>query len=167
MQLDDFQIDGDRLYYNDSRDVDEAERQLGERLPAGYRDFIARFGEGLLAGYIRVYSPHQILSGDNNLKEWRKRIDAYWFWDEGKDVLSKERALESVLVADTMEGDELVAHPSEPDRLYVLPREEEAIHVAGDGLLSAIEWLLTSGILTEPIEDRNFTPFDGQAAADI
>jgi len=47
----------------------------------------------------------------------------------------------------------------------VLPRYEEMIYVAGDGLLPAIEWLLTSGVLTESIEDRNFTPFDGRAEA--
>jgi len=76
-----------------------------------------RFGEGLLAGYVRVYPPHQILKGDNNVNAWRERIDEYWFWDAGKDVLSKDRALECVIVADTMDGDELVAHPSDPDRL--------------------------------------------------
>ena len=47
--------------------------------PAGYRDFITRFGEGLLAGYIEVYPPHQILSGDNNLHAWRERIDGIGF----------------------------------------------------------------------------------------
>jgi hypothetical protein len=53
--------------------------------------------------------------------------------------------IEGVIVADTMDGDELMMHPSEPDRLYVLPRYEGAIYVAGDGLLPAMEWLLTSG----------------------
>ena len=166
MTLDDFQVPDGPLFYNSASDVDDAERQLGTRLPAGYRDFIARFGEGLLAGYIRVDPPYQILSGDNNVHAWRERIDEYWFWDEGSDVLTKDRALEGVIVADTMDGDGLMMHPSEPDRLYVLPRYEGAIYVAGDGLLPAIEWLLTSGVLTEPIEDRTFAPFDGRAVAD-
>jgi hypothetical protein len=65
-----------------------------------------------------------------------------------------------------MDGDELVMHPSDPDRLYVLPRHEEVIYVAGNGLLAAIEWFLTSGVLTEPIEDRSFEPFDGKATTE-
>jgi hypothetical protein len=108
--------------------------------------------------------PNQILEGDNSVTEWRKRIDEYWFWDDGKDVLTKPKALECVIVADTMDGDELVSHPSEPDRLYVLPRHEEKIYVVGGGLMPAIEWLLTSGTLTDPIDDRTFEPFDGRAA---
>jgi hypothetical protein len=166
LTLDDVQVSDGPLFYNSSSDVVDAERQLGTRLPEGYRDFIARFGEGLLAGYIRVYPPHQILTGDNNVHAWRERIDEYWFWDEDADVLTKDRAREGVIVADTMDGDELMMHPAQPDRLYVLPHDEEAIYVAGDGLLPAVEWLLTSGVLTESIEDRTFVPFDGRAAAD-
>ena len=164
MTLDDFKATSKTLFHNRPADVDAAERELGVRVPAGYREFITRFGEGLLAGYVRVYPPYQILEGDNNVTEWRKRIDEYWFWDEGKEILTKQKALECVIIADTMDGDELVAHPSEPNRLYVLPRYEETIYLAGEGLLPAIEWLLTSGILTDPIDDRRFEPFDGQAA---
>ena len=49
------------------------------------------------------------------------------------DILTKDRALECLIVADTMDGDELAMHPSEPDRLHVLPRHQEAIYVAGNG----------------------------------
>jgi hypothetical protein len=166
MTLGDLHVTSDPLYYNSAPDVDDAEARLGIRLPAGYREFIARFGEGFLGGCIRVYPPYQILEGDNNVSAWRERISEYWFWDAGADVLTKDRALECVIVADTIDGDELVAHPSAPDRLYVLPRYDEMIYVAGDGLLPAIEWMLTSGILTEPTEDQSFAPFDGRLAAD-
>lgn len=145
--------------------MDDAERQIGTPFPQGYRDFIARYGEGLLGGFVRVYPPYQVLSGDNGVNAWRGRIDEYWFWDEGADLITKDRTLECVIVTDTTQGDEVIMHPSEPDRLYVLPRYDEAIYEAGFGLLSAIEWLLTSGVLTEPIGDRSFTPFDGRAEA--
>lgn len=164
MILDDFQATSDVRYYANTALVEDAERQMGVRFPNGYGEFIARFGEGLLGGYLRVYPPHQILEGDNNVMEWRRRIDEYWFWDDGRDVLTKEKALECTIVADTVDGDELATHPSEPDRLYVFPRYEETIYVAGDGLFAAIEWLLTSGTLTDPIEDRTFSPFDGRKA---
>ncbi|WP_165244099.1 SMI1/KNR4 family protein [Paludisphaera soli] len=164
MTLDDVQVGEAPLFHNATADVDEAERGLGTRFPAGYRNYIARFGEGVLADYLRVYPPHQILEGDNNVHAWRERIDEYWFWDAGKDVLTKERTLQCVIVADTLDGDEIVFHPSEPDRLYVLPHDDEEIHEAGDGLTAAIEWLLTAGVLTEPVDRRNFDPFDGRAS---
>jgi hypothetical protein len=90
-----------------------------------------------------VYPPRRIQSGENNLAEWRQRIDQYWFWDDGREVLTKERALQSVIIGDTLDGDELIAHPSNPERVYVLPRNSEDIYVAGDGLSAAIEWLET------------------------
>jgi hypothetical protein len=164
VNIDDIQSTSHLRYYSDIAAVDSAERLLGVRFPQDYRDFISRFGEGLLGGYIRVYPPYQIVEGDNSVTEWRKRIDEYWFWDEGKEILSKEKALECIIIADTMEGDELVAHSSEPSRLYVLPRHEETIYVAGESLMSAIGWLMTSGVLTDPIEDRSFEPFDGRSS---
>lgn len=164
MTLDDIKPTSPERFHNDPSAVDAMARKLGTRLPAGYREFMARFGEGNLGVYIRVYPPHRILDGDNNVADWRKRIDEYWFWDEGKDLLPKAKALECIVVADTMDGDEIVFHPSEPDRLYVLPRNEEKVYIAGDGLLQAIEWLLASGILTEPIESRTLEPFDSGEA---
>jgi hypothetical protein len=161
--LDDFHATSASRHYDDPAAISDAETRLGVRFPDGYRDFIARFGEGLLAGYVRVYPPYQLLDGDNSIAEWRKRIDEYWFWEEGEAILPKHKALECHIIADTVDGDELVAHPDEPNLLYVLPRYEGAIYVAGSGLLPAIEWLLTSGALTDPIEDRSFEPFDGRA----
>lgn len=109
-----------------------------------------------------VYPPRRILSGDNNLAEWRKRIDEYWFWDPGRDVLTKAQALESVIIGDTFDGDEIIVHPGERERIYVLPHNSENIHVAGLGLAAAVEWLCSSGILTAAFADRNFEPFDSR-----
>lgn len=166
MTLDDIKPTSPERYHNDPAAVDAAEKQLATRLPAGYREFIARFGEGILGVYIRVYPPHRILEGDNSVVEWRKRIDEFWLWDEGEAVLPKAKALECVIVADTMDGDEVVFHPSEPGRLYVLPRNEEKVYFAGDGLLPAIKWLMTSGTLTDSIDDQTFEPFDSRAAGE-
>ncbi len=77
-------------------------------------------------------------------------------------MLSKEQALQSVIIGDTVDGDELIVHPDNPDRIYVLPRNSEDIYVAGDGLPAAIEWLCGSGTLTEAFSERNFEPFDSR-----
>lgn len=156
-------ITGGPLVLSSAAEVDQAEAHLGTRFPGGYREYVMRFGEGLLGGsYIRIYPPRRILSGQNNLTEWRQRIEEYWFWDEGRNVLPKERALRSIVVGDTLDGDELIFHPDDPERIYVLPRHSENIYVAGMGLLEAIEWLCTSGTLTEPFAERKFEPFDSR-----
>lgn len=146
-----------------SAEVDEAEARLGVRFPSGYREFVTRFGEGLLGSYIRIYPPRRILSGENNVVEWRQRIDEYWFWDAGRQLLTKEKALQSVIIGDTVVGDELIVHPTSPDRIYVLPRESEEIYVAGHGLPAAIEWLCGSGTLIKAFEERNFEPSEPAA----
>jgi hypothetical protein len=161
--FDNVTVVGGPLVLSPPAEVDAAEAQLGIRFPAGYREYVTRFGEGVLAGpYVRIYPPRRILSGPNNVAEWRRRIDEYWFWDGGSDVLTKEQALESVIIGDTAEGDELIVHPDNPERVYVLPRDGEDIHVGGDGLPAAIEWLCSSGTLTEPFAERNFEPFDSR-----
>jgi hypothetical protein len=141
-------------------EVDAVEAALGARFPAGYREFITRFGRGLTGGLIRIYSPADILSGSNSVKEWRARIDEYWFWDAGAGLLTKARALECVILGDTVGGDELVFHPAAPDRLYVLPREYGEIFLPGEGLEPALRWFFTAGILDTPFEDNSFEPFD-------
>jgi hypothetical protein len=154
---------GGPLVLSSPTEVDDAETQLGSRFPTGYREYVTRFGEGVLGGYyIRIYPPRRILSGDNNLAEWRKRIDEYWFWDEGREVLTKDQAFQSFIIGDTLDGDELIVHPSDSERIYVLPRNSEDIYVAGEGLPAAIEWLCGSDVLTEAFTERNFEPFDGR-----
>jgi len=143
-------------------DVEAAEAALGTRFPIGYAEYVTRFGEGILGGvYVRVYPPERILHGDNNVHQWRERIARYWFWHEGSGLLTQRQAAECVVIGDTYDGDELVVHPSLPDRILVLPRYHENVLLAGSGLADAIEWLCGSGVLTEPFAERNFEPFDG------
>jgi hypothetical protein len=127
----------------------------------GYREYVTRFGEGILGGaYIRIYPPRRILTGTNNVREWRERIREYWQWDEVGGGLTKDEAFESVIIGDTVGGDELIVHPRQPERVLVLPHESSAIYVGGDGLPATIEWLCSSGTLTEAFDERDFEPFD-------
>lgn len=158
--------EGARLVLSPESEVDDAEARLGIRFPSGYREYVTRFGEGFLGGtYVRIYPPRRIVSGVNNNAEWRERIDQYWFWDEGKETLSKDRALECVIIGDTYDGDELIVHPDSPETIYVLPRHSEGIHIAGEGLFEAIDWLCSSGVLTEAFSERIFDPFDSRVQA--
>ena len=163
MTLNDIKIVAEPLVLSSNAEVDDAEADLGIRFPSGYREYITRLGEGVLGGnYIRIYPPRRILTGLNNLAEWRQRVNEYWFWAAAAVILTKEKVLECIIVGDTLIGDELIVHPSNPERIYVLPRELESIFVAGDGLLPAMEWLCSSGTLIEPFAERNFEPFDSR-----
>jgi hypothetical protein len=165
--FDEVTVVGGPLILSPPAEVDAAEAQLRIRFPTGYREYVTTFGEGVLGGtYVRVYPPRRILSGHNNVTEWRRRIDEYWFWDDGQDVLTKEQALQSVIIGDTFDGDELIVHPDQPEKIYVLPRHSGGIHVAGNGLPAAIEWLCNSGTLTEAFSERNFEPFDSRPDAE-
>jgi hypothetical protein len=154
---------GGPLVLSPPAEVNAAEAQLGIHFPSGYREYVTQFGEGVLGGsYVRIYPPRRILSGANNLAEWRRRIDQYWFWDGGSNVLTKKQVMECIIIGDTLEGDELIVHPDNPERVYVLPRHSEDIYIAGNGLPAVIEWLCGSGTLTEPFVERNFEPFDSR-----
>lgn len=166
MKFDDIKIISEPLALATPGEVAEMESVLQTKFSSEYLVFITKYGEGILGGtYIRIYPPWQIMAGDNSYKEWRKRIDVYWFWDDGREILSKNKALECIIIGDTYDGDEIIFHPSEPEVFYVLPRYEENIYRVGPGLLGAMEWLCTAGKLTEPFEERNFEPFDSRKQA--
>jgi hypothetical protein len=145
------------------RQVDELEARLWITFPPGYREYVTQIGEGELGEFVKVYPPWRV---DRELAEWRSRIDKYWLWDKGKGVLPKARALECVVVGDTGNGDELVFHPRYPDRLFVLTGRGSSgdgeIFVVGSDLLSAIEWMCSSGRLTRRFKDRTLRPFDSR-----
>lgn len=164
MKLSDVKIVGQPLVRAQPREVDELEARLWITFPAGYREYVTQLGEGVLGGtLVRIYPPWRI---DGELAEWRQRIEKYWFWDAGKDLLPKARALECVIVGDTLNGDELIFHPRHPDRLFVLGGRsgdgDEQIFLAGADLLSAVEWMCGSGKLTRRFKERNFEPFDSR-----
>ncbi len=141
-------------------EVSALETWLKTTLPAGYREYVTTLGEGVLGGsFVRVYSPWRI---EQQLAGWRQRIAEYWFWERSRSVLSRERALESILITDTLNGDELIFHPQQRDRLLILPVESEKIYKAGSSLLEAVEWMCSSGKLTRRFKARNFEPFDSR-----
>ncbi len=135
-------------------EIISCEKKLNIRFEEDYKEYILKYGRGILGGtYIRMYLPTKIV---DELEEWRDRINEYWFWDEGKDVLTKEEALKSVIVGDTFDGDEIIYYKEE---YFILPRHSEMIYKTGKTLEETINWLCSAGILTEPFIEREFEPF--------
>jgi hypothetical protein len=158
MKLEDVKISGGELNPIRHEVVSDVEARLNITFPLGYREFITTLGQGFFCeSYIRVYPPRRILK---EYRDFQKRWAEYWFWDDGRDVLSKAKALQAIIIADTMEGDELIFCPDEPERLYVLPRNKDTIFQVGTTLFEALEWLCHSGILIEPMQDNTFEPFE-------
>jgi hypothetical protein len=160
MRIEDVKVVRRPLVLAKRADVDRFESGHWLTFPDGYREYVTRLGEGVLGGdWVRIYPPWRI---GRELDEWRERIRRHWFWDAGRKVLPKTRALECVILGDTTGGDELVFHPCRRDRLWVLPRDDGKVFEAGRDLLSAVEWLCGSGELIEPFAERDFEPFDSR-----
>ena len=158
MRIEDVKVSRKPLVRAKPADVDRLESEYWVIFPDGYREYVTRLGEGVLGGHwVRIYPPWRI---SRELDEWRDRIRRHWFWDKGRKLLPKPRALESIILGDTVGGDELVFHPGRRDRLFVLPRDSETVIDAGRDLLTAVDWMCSSGKLTEAISERNFEPFD-------
>jgi hypothetical protein len=156
VRLDDIHLVTEQLVRSTDAEVSAAEASLGARFPPGFRAWMTTLGAGILSDLVRVYWLPRLLE---LVVETRARWREYYFWDEGRDVLSREAVLESILVADTMEGDEVIFHPSNPEALYLLPRDEERIYWMGARFEDALEWLCTSGVAIEPVASLYFQPF--------
>ena len=141
-------------------EIKSLEEELWIKLPAGYSEIISYLGEGVLAKTIRIYPPHRI---HKDLENWRQRIKKYWFWDGKPQLLPKERALEAIIIGDTLYGDEIVFHPNKPDKLFIVQSENDKIILAGNNLFTVVKYIQS---LMEDEEDENsaltFEPFDSR-----
>ena len=139
--------------FESQADVRNAEHELKARFPDGYAEFVTSLGQGLLCGFVRVYLPKRIL---DEVAEFRSWVKEYFCWEDGAAVLPKSRVVESVCIADTVNGDEVIFHPDDPARLYLLPHDSETIYQIGSSLDAAVDWILESGELMDRAVSRYF-----------
>lgn len=145
-----------RLTLAKESDVDIAQSVLGIRFPLGYREYVTTLGSGFMSDLVRIYLPNFIL---DTLSEWRGQIVENWYWGEDSNsALKRSKAAESVILGVTSSGDQLVIHPSAPDRILVLPYDYEEVFFAGNDLFSAIDWMCSSGKFGLASSERVFLP---------
>lgn len=150
-----YQTNKTDLFTADEEDILACEKILNVTFDEDYKEYVLQYGSGIMGGtYVRMFLPETIML---TLDEWRKRITEYWFWDEGKEVLTKDEVLKSIRIGDTFDGDEIIFLNNQ---YYILPRYSEMIYKAGNTLEETITWLCSSGILTEAFSEREFEPFD-------
>ena len=153
------ELRGNPLVLATSSQVDDLEARLGVRFPDGYREYVTQLGEGSLNTFVRVLPPWRILS---ELDEHRGMMAGFWFWESGKVAFGQEEAMDSIPIADTLDGDVIVFHPSDPRQLIVLPRNRERLYARGPDLLEAINWVCSGGVLRRFGPSRYFEPFDSR-----
>ncbi len=117
-------------------DIEALERDVGARLPVGWRTFVTRFGEGSYCDLFRIYGPDRIRA---SYREYRERWAEQWFFEGSEHILSQAQALESYPIADTYDGDEIVVHPARAD-VFMLPRHSDSITTIGPDFADLHLW---------------------------
>ena len=141
-------------------EVDAVQAALGVALPAGYRELVTTLGAGTLSLELGVQPPTDLLARSRALvSTFRDR----WFFDRPDAELSLEDALESVGIATTADGDEVMYHP-DSGRLHVLPRHDDRTYAMGTDPWEAVDWFHESGVLRPPLSFRSFDPDTGPGA---
>lgn len=143
------------LFLAENEEILACEKTLNIVFDEDYKEYVLTYGSGILGGtYVRIYLPETIII---TIADWKKRINEYWFWDEGKDILTKEEVLNAFRIGDTYDGDEIILYKNQ---YFILPANSEKIYKTGNNLGETITWLCSSGILTEAFSEREFEPFD-------
>jgi hypothetical protein len=151
-----------KLTLADIDEIHSVEAKLNVSFPDGYREYVTTLGLGeyIYNAVIRIDMPSAILLDH---REYQESLEEYWFWEEGGDVLSKERAVECIRISDTVGGDTIIFHPSNSKKLFLLPHDEEIIYKIGSNLYEAIDWVcvewdLVVGNAEKLPEQRYFVP---------
>lgn len=159
LDLDAVEVRGGPLVLASDAEVDELQYRLSAKFPDGYREYVTRLGEGSLNIFVRVLPPWRILA---ELEEHRGMMSAYWFWESGKVPFGQEQAMESILLADTLDGDVIVFHPDHRGQIIVLPRHRDRLYARGPDLLETINWVCSGGTIRRFGPGRYFEQFDSR-----
>jgi hypothetical protein len=157
----DFYMVQDDLERWTGADADAAEATLGVQLPDGYGELMTTLGKGVISGVLRVFSPAEL---ENQQRFFRELIQQYWFFEEPDEALTRDYALESIMVAESLDGDQVIFHPG-TRRLHVLPRDDEHTYAMGSDMWDVVAWYQDSGVLWRPRPFRYFESFVGSIEA--
>ena len=159
MKLESLSIAGKTFLVPSHREVENLEKDLGVTLPAGYAEYVERFGAGSYAcrkgGQIRIYVPSRILRSVGKGMGADYALD----WEDGH-LLEKVDAHRAIQFGDTSNGDVLFAFPNKVDVVYVMGRDEIKVYRLDGDLWVVLQWLTSSGKTMEPFRDPIFIPFE-------
>lgn len=117
------------------------ETQFGVSLPPDHRDFLLRFGEGVVFNHIRIFSPERAAAATI---EARSRWQEFFLWDEEDSALDEAALARCIIVGDTFNGDEFVLSPGPGSRLYYLPQDDFSAVDLGESLEAGVGQVVTA-----------------------
>jgi hypothetical protein len=103
--------------------VESVEARLGFAFPEDYRRFVMTLGAGETEFHVQARSPQMILEHD--LQEAQDRLAEFWFWDHSLEILAQARAIECVPFFGSADGDDILFHPSDRSRWFILQHDVE------------------------------------------
>lgn len=120
----DFYLVKDELTLHTADEVDAAEEALALQLPDGYRELVTTLGDGVVSGLLRVCPPGDL---ERRQKLLAQVLHHPWFYNEPDETMTRAYAMDSVMIADTEDGDMVIFHPDDR-QLHVLPRHDTRTH---------------------------------------
>ena len=137
----------------------ELEDQFGVSLAADHREFLLRYGEGVVFNHVRIFGPSRIAWATG---EARPRWREFFLWDDEGSALDEAALAKCVIVGDTFNGDEFVLSPGQPSRLYYLPQDDFAVVDLGPSLEAGL-----NKVVEALREEVSCYPFDEQDEWDL
>jgi hypothetical protein len=107
-----------------SREVLESiESSLGFTFPEDYREFVMTLGVGETEFHLQALSPRKI--AENELWNSQDLLAEFWFWEDSPDILTQAQAIECAPFFSSSDGDQILFHPSDRDRWFILQHDVE------------------------------------------
>jgi hypothetical protein len=145
--------------------LDGVEHAIGCSLPADYREIMGRFGVGTYSGFIHFLHPSEIPQWtEHSRRIWSDH--SYFLWPQSDSVLPLDLALQSFVLAITMDGDVIIFCPPAQNDLFVLPRHQEVICRMPSGLRDPLVWE-GGGPAPETNSIRYFEPAKGRGHVEL
>jgi hypothetical protein len=153
MKLEDVYIVSRKRRTVTDEELSAMESSLKVQFPDDFHQFLKRFGSGEFCGCLYLFDPIAITGGQRMFKEMTSEG---FYYDTAKSALTKSESLESVWVARTLDGDEIVYRSEDPAGFFVLPRHSETIQRLGLSFYEVLDWFASSGVMYVPTKFRWF-----------
>lgn len=119
--------------------VADFEQRMRIILPADHREFLERFGEGIVFNHFRIFGLDKI---ESEAHTFQTRWQSFFLWDAPDSALRQEQMENCVIIGDTFNGDELVVSRDYPGEVFYFPQDEHRIVRMSSSLESALACLV-------------------------
>ncbi len=144
MELDQIYLVSPKKEIVDLAGLKDLEDRLKVNLPNDYCEFLIRFGGGDFCGCLSHFNCRDLLEGQ---QRYQSIFREFYLWDTKTSALSKQEVIEAIWLARSIDGDEIVFHPSKSPGLFLLPRNSETILPIGSRWEQVLDFFAYSGVV--------------------